>query len=112
MREDCRHYESRTYASGEVMRMCRIDFAPDAPWRCPDGCVGYERRGAGAGWTVGTLASPPPPAEPDLEGAAALLDAAEEVINAVGPDIVAEVEHQRAREAEPEPFWRKLFRRR
>ena len=36
MRTDCRHYESRTYGSGEVVRKCRIDFAPEAPWRCPE----------------------------------------------------------------------------
>ena len=36
MRSDCRYYESRTYGSGDVVRKCRIDLAPEAPWRCPD----------------------------------------------------------------------------
>ena len=55
MRMDCKNYESRTYANGEVVRKCRIDLAPEAPWRCPDDCVGYERRMIDAGWQVGSL---------------------------------------------------------
>ena len=42
MRVDCRNYESRTYANGEVVRKCRIDLAPEAPWRCPDDCPGFS----------------------------------------------------------------------
>src|SRR5207244_6065472 len=55
MRTDCKNYESRTYANGEVVRKCRVDLAPEAPWRCPDDCVGYERRMIDAGWQVGSL---------------------------------------------------------
>ncbi len=93
MRVDCRHYESRTYSGGEVVRKCRIDFAPEAPWRCPDDCVGYERRMIDAGWQVGAidqgLAAPEP--EPDGEDIAALLDAAEEIVNNAAPDIIDEL---------------------
>ncbi|MET0276677.1 MAG: hypothetical protein ABW211_07515 [Acidimicrobiia bacterium] len=93
MRVDCRHYESRTYSSGEVVRKCRIDFAPEAPWRCPDDCVGYERRMIDAGWQVGSidrgLAAPEP--EPAGEDVAALLDAAEEIVNSAAPGIVEEL---------------------
>jgi hypothetical protein len=42
MREDCRHFESRTYEGGEVARFCVLDLAPEAPWRCPDDCPAYE----------------------------------------------------------------------
>ena len=55
MRVDCKHYESRTYANGDVVRKCRIDLAPEAPWRCPEGCVGFERRLISAGWQVGSI---------------------------------------------------------
>ena len=55
MRVDCRNYESRTYANGEVVRKCRIDLAPEAPWRCPDDCPGFSRRMMDAGWQVGSL---------------------------------------------------------
>ena len=55
MRTDCKNYESRTYGNGEVVRKCRVDLAPEAPWRCPDDCVGYERRMIDAGWQVGSL---------------------------------------------------------
>jgi hypothetical protein len=44
MREDRVHYESRTYAdNGEVARFCTLGLAPEAPWRCPDGCPRCER---------------------------------------------------------------------
>jgi len=112
MRVDCKHYESRTYASGETMRMCRLDLAPDAPWRCPENCPAYERRIGDAGFTAGSLADKPVPDEPEsLEGVGELLDDAEDIVNAVGPDVLADVERQREREAEHPSLWRRLFRR-
>jgi hypothetical protein len=98
MREDCRNYESRTYNSGEVVRMCRLDLAPDAPWRCPDECAKFSRRTIDAGWTVAPLVpKPTPPAPPEVgDGAAELLDAAEDIINAVGPDILKQMRKQEA----------------
>lgn len=115
MRADCKHYETRTYASGEVARMCRLDLAPDAPWRCPADCPKFVRRAYDAGWTVGSLhprETPPPPETLD-ENAAALLDAAEEVINAVGPKVIAEVQRTRAAaRAEAETSWFQRFRSR
>lgn len=94
MRTDCRHYESRTYATGEIVRKCRLDLAPEAPWRCPQDCAGYEQRRFDAGWTYGSLArsAAPPETEPDGENVAALLDAAEDIVNAAAPEIIAEVE--------------------
>jgi hypothetical protein len=96
MRTDCRHYESRTYDSGEVVRKCRLDLAPEAPWRCPADCAGYELRRIDAGWQVGSLergAEPPEP-EPEGEDVAALLDEAEDIVNTAAPAIVAEIEAQ------------------
>ena len=100
MRVDCKFYESRTYASGEVVRMCRLDLAPDAPWRCPEDCKGYQRRMVDVGWSHGTLASKPAPNEPaavDSGAAAELLEMAEDILNAAGPKIIADVEKQRAK---------------
>jgi hypothetical protein len=96
MRTECKHYESRTYDNGEVVRKCRIDLAPEAPWRCPESCVGYERRMMDAGWQVGTLEKGYDVAEPEPEGAdvAALLDAAEEIVNAAAPEILSEFEQK------------------
>jgi hypothetical protein len=92
MRTDCKNYESRTYANGEVVRKCRVDLAPEAPWRCPDDCAGYERRMIDAGWQVGSLSEGyvAPEAEPEGQDVAALLDAAEDIVNAAAPDIVSE----------------------
>ena len=65
MRQDCKNFESRTYASGETVRKCDLDLAPEAPWRCPDDCQAFERRLADVNWAHGTLVTPPTP-----EGAA------------------------------------------
>ncbi len=82
MRTDCKNYESRTYPTGETVRKCNIDLAPEAPWRCPENCAGFAPRLADVNWAHGDLLSPPTPPEPPGlgEGAAELLDAAEDVV--------------------------------
>lgn len=113
MRTECKHFESRTYPNGDTVRKCHLDLAPDAPWRCPEQCPRYERRLADAAWTYGTLTTPPTPPEPpsvDDGTAARLLDEAEEILNAAGPRIRAEVDAERV--AAQRTGWRRLFRRR
>jgi hypothetical protein len=98
MREECKHFQSRTYADGETARFCVLDLAPEAPWRCPDDCARYERRLADVAWQHGTLIDPAPPAEPELTGdVSTLLDEAENIVNVAGPAIVAEEEASRER---------------
>jgi hypothetical protein len=112
MRTDCKHYESRTYASGDSVRKCDLDLAPEAPWRCPENCPAFERRLVDVAWSYGPLVTPPAPPEPpglDDHGAA-LLDHAEDIVNAVGPDILAEF--QRLDDKRRTPWWRRLRRRR
>jgi hypothetical protein len=94
MRVNCRHYESRTYAQGEVVRKCRLDLAPEAPWRCPDDCPSFAVRRMDAGWNYGSLrsAGESPGAEPEGVDVGALLDEAENIVNAAAPDILAEFE--------------------
>ena len=99
MRQDCKYFESRTYRNGETVRKCDLDLAPEAPWRCPDDCPRYERRMADVNWSHGSLVTPATPDEPTGEGIAELLDAAEDIVNAAGPDVLAEVEADRARQA-------------
>ena len=98
MREDCRHFQSRTYNTGEVARFCVLDLAPEAPWRCPDNCPKYQRDIIDASFVVGSLTRPHVEDEPDEPpgDVAALLDEAEDIVNAAGPEIVAEVEAQRS----------------
>jgi len=98
MREECKHYQSRTYASGEVARFCELDLAPEAPWRCPDDCPSYVRRLADAGWVHGTLVEPAIEDEPGGENVAELLDQAEDIVNAAVPETLADVEAQRAKD--------------
>ena len=114
MRQDCRHFESRTYQNGETVRKCNKDLAPDAPWRCPDDCPGFELR-VGVGWTYGSMVTPVTPEEPpglDDGSAAALLDEAEDFVNSVGPQVMAEVAEERRGRADHPSGWKRLFRRR
>jgi hypothetical protein len=112
MRQDCKFFESRTYRNGETVRKCDLDLAPEAPWRCPDRCQAYAPRLADVNWAHGTLVTPPTPEEPVAEGIAELLDAAENVVNAAAPDILREVQAERAKQAAREGSrWKKIFRR-
>ena len=99
MRTDCRHYESRTYTSGEVVRKCRIDLAPEAPWRCPDDCVGFEKRRIDAGWQLGSLQQSVQAPEPEPAGddVAALLDEAEDIVNSAAPEIIADIDRKQSK---------------
>lgn len=111
MRTECKNFESRTYPNGDTVRKCHLDLAPEAPWRCPEQCEGYERRLADAAWTHGSLTVPVTPPEPkslDDGSAAALLDEAEDILNAAGPRIRAEVEAESA--AKP-GFLKRIFGR-
>jgi hypothetical protein len=116
MRQDCKHYQSRTYASGETVRKCNLDLAPEAPWRCPDDCAKYERRLADVDWRHGTLISPATPEEPPnfaTDDVGALLDEAEDIVNAAVPEILSELGPAEG-ERQSESRWSRwrLFRRR
>jgi hypothetical protein len=103
MREECKHFQSRTYSSGEVVRFCELDLAPEAPWRCPADCPSYERRLMGAGWVTGSLVEPAIEEEPGPGGqdVVELLEQAEDIVDSVVPQALSEVEREdeRARRA-------------
>jgi hypothetical protein len=99
MRQDCQYFESRTYANGDTVRKCDLDLAPEAPWRCPDACPSFTPRRVDIGWNYGTLVTPKTPDEPDAEGIAELLDAAEDIINEAGPRVMADVHREREKQA-------------
>jgi len=110
MREDCCHYETRTYDDGEVARFCTLDLAPEAPWRCPADCPRYERiLMIESDFEKGSLAAAPPvEAEPDgpVEDIVGVLDDAEDIVNAAIPAVLHELDRDR------KPWWRRLGRRR
>ena len=92
MRQDCKNFESRTYPGRRDRQEVQPRPGAEAPWRCPDPCPGYERRLADVNWAHGTLVTPPTPAEPpgldaDDDRVARLLDEAEEIVNAAGPEL-------------------------
>ncbi len=102
MNENCKQFESRTYANGETVRKCNLDLAPEAPWRCPTACPKFELRLADVDWIHGSLVAPPTPDEPEGEGIAELLDEAEDIVNAAGPQILAELAREAALAADAE----------
>jgi hypothetical protein len=115
MREECKFFESRTYGNGETVRKCDLDLAPEAPWRCPDGCTAFQPRLADVNWAHGSLVTPATPEEPpgldeNGDAIAALLDEAEDIVNAAGPSILAEVQADQARSSRGGRF-RRLLRR-
>lgn len=110
MREECKNYQSRTYSTGEVARLCILDLAPEAPWRCPENCLAYVRRLADVGWTHGTLVEPAIEDEPEGENLGELLDQAEDIVNAVVATTRDEVQTQQAEEENTRGF-KRIFRR-
>jgi hypothetical protein len=96
MREGCKHFQSRSYDSGEVVRFCELDLAPEAPWRCPDPCSSFAPRMIDVGWVPGSLVRPPVEDEPSLDGpdVVRLLEEASDIVDAVVPETVAEVEKE------------------
>jgi len=102
---------ARTAVLGDLA----YDLAPDAPWRCPDECAKYERRLADVAWQHGSLVTPPSPAEPpglDDGSAAAVLDEAENVINEMGRQVMAEMRAGKPLLPPERRGLRGLFRRR
>ena len=80
MRQNCKHFESRSYPNGDTVRKCNLDLAPEAPWRCPEDCPSFTKRRVDVNWSHGALITPETPDEPaglgEDESIAALLDAA------------------------------------
>ena len=99
MREDCKNFESRSYPNGDTVRKCNLDLAPEAPWRCPEDCTAFQKRRVDVNWSHGSLITPVTPDEPpglgDDDSIAALLDAAEDIINEGVPGVLADLESER-----------------
>ena len=52
VRDDCRHYSSRSTPTGEILHRCRLGAAEEVPFACPDDCVFFEPRSiSDTGWT-------------------------------------------------------------
>lgn len=111
MRTDCRNYESRSLRTGDSVRRCRLDLAPEAPWRCPADCPSFDPRPLDLAWESG--AAPTPMAdEPELDaGAFDVLAQAESLLAEVGDSIRAE-EAAKASKAAAKAARRRPFKRR
>ncbi len=96
MRQDCRHFESRTFPDGDTISKCTLNLAPEAPWRCPAKCQSYERRRVDVNLSYQNIAKDPTTAEPDSlesEGSpvASLLEDAANIVDSAAPGIEEEV---------------------
>lgn len=94
MREDCRHFESRTYDDGEIARFCVLDLAPEAPWRCPEDCAHFERSLIDGTFQTASLRRPvvedEPEETPDAIGD--LLDDAERIVDEAEPEVLRDLD--------------------
>ena len=101
MRQNCKHFESRSYPNGDTVRKCNLDLAPEAPWRCPEDCQSFTKRRVDVNWSHGALITPETPDEPvslgEDESIAALLDAAEDIVNEAGPRVMADLDAERSK---------------
>ena len=102
MREDCCHYETRTYDDDrEVARFCTLGLAPEQPWRCPDNCARYERiLMIGRDFQMGALADTPEvEEEPEGDAAdiAALLADAETIVGAAEEEVLHDLRGRKKR---------------
>ncbi len=109
MREDCRHFATRTYDDGEAARFCILDLAPEAPWRCPENCPSYERTLIDGTFVQGSLAPNDVEDEPDEspEAIGDLLDDAEAIVDGAEAGALRELgeeQHDRDRKWRP---WKK-----
>jgi hypothetical protein len=100
MREDCRHFEARSYSDdGETARFCRLDLAPEAPWRCPADCSQYAPTLIDGSFEQATLNRGEVEAEPDEspDAIADLLDDAERIVDEAEPEVLRELDGARPR---------------
>lgn len=108
MREDCRHFQSRTYDTGESARFCVLNLAPEAPWRCPEHCSRYQPDIIDGSFVVGSMKRERVEEEPDepAEDIGHILDEASAIVTAAGPEILQDVETERAQR----PWWQRWRR--
>jgi hypothetical protein len=44
VREDCRHYSTRSTPTGDVLQRCRLGANEEMPFACPEHCLFFEPR--------------------------------------------------------------------
>ena len=100
MREECKHFQSRTYSSGEVARFCELDLAPEAPWRCPENCPSTSAGSPTSDGFTGRSSSPRSRRSlPAIRRRSPRSSTqAEDIVNAVAPEAWEEAERKQAEE--------------
>ena len=110
MRTDCRHFESRSLRAGDSVRRCRLELAPEAPWRCPEDCPSYAPRPLDLAWESGQDPNTAAESldEPELtEASFDILAQAEGLLAEAGDAIRAEEAAKAAKRAKRRPFKRR-----
>ena len=95
MREDCKHFESRTYPNGDTLRQCTLNLAPEAPWRCPENCTSFELRRVDVNWAhqkmvMGSSAEEPEALRQDEEAVRGLFADVANIIGEAEQEIMEE----------------------
>lgn len=107
MRTDCRNFESRSLRTGDSVRRCRLELAPEAPWRCPADCPSYAPRPLDLAWETGADSNTVSAEldEPVLDDAAFdILAQAESLLADAGDLIRAEEAAKQAKRNRRRPF--------
>ena len=119
MRRDCKNYESRTYKTGETIRKCSLDAAPNAPFECPNDCVFFVKRKYVGTWDYGSFTDDMVRNSSNLEkdentnqvkaevdnSSSSILEELEQIINEASPTIIRDVKYNKL------PWYKKLFKR-
>ena len=114
MREECKHFQSRTYKSGRGRAVLRARQrarpAVVVSRELPHLRAAIRRRRLVPRLPRGPAGRVAPPDVP-IEDRRELLDSASEIVNAVAPDLIEErrreIEEQRRRERRAWKFWRR-----
>lgn len=58
VRDDCRHYSTRSTPGGDQVQRCRVDANLEAPFACPPDCLFFEPRSITDAWWQRTDTDP------------------------------------------------------
>jgi hypothetical protein len=62
VRQDCRHYSTRSTPGGDAVQRCRVGANDEAPFACPEHCLFFEPRSVtSTGWVSPSTGEDDPP---------------------------------------------------
>jgi len=113
MRETASTTPRALNGNGEIVRMCRLDLAPEAALEMSETAPRYERRPWDAGWTLGKTADTgPTPSKPpgDSKGSRRPARHGRGFHQEIGADVLAE--HRATEQKKGQGFYCPKFKKR